>query len=113
MASLVTAVIKRSRLEPVREALTAAGATGMTVCEVHGYGQQGGQVETYRGTEYRTEFIAKLRLDVVVADDLVDDVMDAIAGAARTGRIGDGKMWALKVDRVARIRTGEEGEIAI
>lgn len=113
MATLVTAIIKRSRLEPVRAALLEMGTSGMTVCEVRGYGRQGGQIETYRGTEYKSDFIQKLRLDVVVPTESVDEVMEAIMHAARTDRIGDGKMWAVPVDRVIRIRTGEDGDDAI
>ncbi|MEI2640502.1 MAG: P-II family nitrogen regulator [Microthrixaceae bacterium] len=113
MPTLITAIIKRSRLDPVRDALQEVGAAGLTVCEVRGYGRQGGQVETYRGTEYRSDFIQKLRLDLVVADELVDVAIAAIKDAAATGKIGDGKLWSVPVDRVVRLRTGEEGDEAI
>lgn len=113
MASLVTAIIKRSRLTPVREALDSIGVTGLTVYEVNGYGRQGGQTETYRGVEYKLDFVQKTRLDMVVPTDKVEQVLDTVAEAARTGNIGDGKMWVVDLARVVRIRTGEEGESAI
>lgn len=113
MAKLITAIIKRSRLHPVRTALEDIGATGMTMCEVNGYGRQGGQTETYRGVEYRSGFIQKLRLDVMVNDDRVDETLDAIADAAWTGNVGDGKMWVTNVEQVVRIRTRERGDGAV
>lgn len=113
MASLVTAIIKRSRLTPVREALDQLGVAGLTVCEVDGYGRQGGQVETYRGVEYKLGFVQKLKLDLVVPTSKVPEILDAIREAAQTGNIGDGKMWVTPVEEVVRIRTGETGDEAI
>ncbi|HEU5084902.1 MAG TPA: P-II family nitrogen regulator [Acidimicrobiales bacterium] len=110
---LVTAIIKPHQLEPVREALVGAGIQGMTVTEVRGFGRQSGHRETYRGAEYTIDFVPKLRIDVVV--DLFDAeaVADAIVAAARTGQIGDGKLWITDVDHAVRIRTGERGTDAL
>ena len=113
MAFLVTAIIKPHRLDDVREAVRGAGVIGMTVSEVQGYGRQSGKTETFRGAEYTIDFVPKVRVEVVVADTDVDKVVDVIASAARTGKIGDGKLWAYPLDRVMRIRTGELGEDAI
>lgn len=106
---LVTAVIKPFKLDDVNDALKATGVTGITVSEVRGFGRQGGHTETYRGAEYNIDFLPKVCLRVVVADDIVDAVVDAIVAAAVTGKIGDGKIWVTDVERVVRIRTGEEG----
>ena len=113
MAYLVTAIIKPYRLEEVREAIRTAGIIGLTVSEVQGYGRQGGKTETFRGSEYTIDFVPKVRVEVIVGDTDVDKVVDVIASAARTGKIGDGKLWACPLDRVMRIRTGELGEDAI
>ena len=113
MAFLVTAIIKPHRLDDVREAVRGAGVIGMTVSEVQGYGRQSGKTETFRGAEYTIDFVPKVRVEVVVNDTDVDKVVDVIASAARTGKIGDGKLWAYPLDRVMRIRTGELGEDAI
>jgi len=113
MAFLVTAIIKPHRLDDVREAVRGAGVIGMTVSEVQGYGRQSGKTETFRGAEYTIDFVPKVRVEVVVSDTDVDKVVDVIASAARTGKIGDGKLWAYPLDRVMRIRTGELGEDAI
>ncbi len=110
---LVTAVIKPFKLDEVKDALKAAGIAGITVTEVRGFGRQGGHTETYRGAEYKIDFVPKVSLDVVVDDAQVDTVVDAIRGAAATGKIGDGKIWVSEVDRIVRIRTGEEGGDAI
>ena len=110
---LVTAVIKPFKLDEVKDALKAAGVAGMTVGEVRGFGRQGGHTETYRGAEYKIDFVPKVELTVVVDDATVDAVVDAIAAAANTGKIGDGKIWVTSVDRLVRIRTGEEGADAI
>jgi nitrogen regulatory protein P-II 1 len=110
---LVTAVIKPFKLDEVKDALKAAGIAGITVTEVRGFGRQGGHTETYRGAEYKIDFVPKVSLDVVVDDAQVDTVVDAIRGAAATGKIGDGKIWVSDVDRIVRIRTGEEGGDAI
>jgi nitrogen regulatory protein P-II 1 len=113
MAYLVTAIIKPHRLDDVRDAVRGAGVIGMTVSEVQGYGRQSGKTETFRGAEYTIDFVPKVRVEVVVPDTDVDKVVDVIAAAARTGKIGDGKLWAYPLDRVMRIRTGELGEDAI
>jgi nitrogen regulatory protein P-II 1 len=113
MAFLVTAIIKPHRLDDVREAVRGAGVIGMTVSEVQGYGRQSGKTETFRGAEYTIDFVPKVRVEVIVPDTDVDKVVDVIASAARTGKIGDGKLWAYPLDRVMRIRTGELGEDAI
>jgi nitrogen regulatory protein PII len=110
---LVTAVIKPFKLDDVKDALKAAGIAGITVTEVRGFGRQGGHTETYRGAEYKIDFVPKVSLDVVVGDDQVDLVVDTIKGAAATGKIGDGKIWVSDIDRIVRIRTGEEGGDAI
>jgi nitrogen regulatory protein P-II 1 len=110
---LITAIIKPFKLDEVKDALKAAGITGLTVTEVKGFGRQGGHTETYRGTEYQVDFIPKAELSIVVAEDVVDTVVDAITAAAATGQIGDGKIWVTDVDRLVRIRTGEEGADAV
>jgi len=110
---LITAVIKPFKLDEVKDALKANGITGITVSEVRGFGRQGGHTETYRGAEYQIDFVPKVSLSIVVDDDQVDSAVDAIAAAARTEKIGDGKIWVTEVDRVIRIRTGEEGTDAV
>ena len=110
---LVTAVIKPFKLDDVKEALKAAGVVGITVSEVRGFGRQGGHSETYRGSEYKIDFVPKVRLDLVVDEQQVDTLLAAITDAARTGKIGDGKIWVTEVDRVQRIRTGELGPEAV
>ena len=109
----ITAIIKPFKLDDVKEALCTAGIQGLTVSEVRGFGRQGGHTETYRGAEYKVEFIPKVRLDVIVDDADADRVVDAIKAAASTGKIGDGKIWVTSVDRLVRIRTGEEGNSAV
>jgi nitrogen regulatory protein PII len=110
---LITAVIKPFKLDDVKDALKAAGSTGITVGEVRGFGRQGGHTETYRGAEYKIDFVPKVTVQVVVDDSAVDAVVDAIKASAATGKIGDGKIWITGVDRVIRIRTGEMGVDAI
>lgn len=110
---LVTAVIRPHKLDDVKAALQAIDVSGLTTAEVRGFGRQGGHTETYRGTEYRVDLVPKLRVAVVVDDDGADGVVDAIAKAAATGQIGDGKIWVTSVDRIVRIRTGEEGADAV
>ena len=110
---LVTAVIKPFKLDDVKDALKANGITGITVTEVRGFGRQGGHTETYRGAEYKIDFVPKVSLDIVVDEATVDTVVDTIVQAAATGKIGDGKIWVSDVDRLVRIRTGEEGTDAI
>ena len=110
---LVTAVIKPFKLDEVKDALRALDTAGMTVGEVRGFGRQGGHSETYRGAEYRVDFVPKVRVEIVVDDDAVDAVVDAIRAAAATGQIGDGKIWVTDVSRIVRIRTGDEGPDAV
>ncbi len=110
---LVMAVIKPPKLDDVRAALTDLGVTGMTVTAVKGYGRQKGQTEIYRGAEYDINFIPKIKVEAVVADDRVDAVMSAIASAANTGKIGDGKIFVTPIEQSLRIRTGETGAEAL
>ncbi|RUM45047.1 MAG: hypothetical protein DSY46_04130 [Hydrogenimonas sp.] len=109
----IEAVIKPFKIEEVKDALAEAGITGMTVSEVKGYGRQAGHTELYRGAEYVVDFIPKVKVEVVVKADDVDSVIEKIMNAARTGKIGDGKIFVTDVERVIRIRTGEEDEEAI
>ncbi|MDO5668906.1 MAG: P-II family nitrogen regulator [Corynebacterium sp.] len=110
---LVTAVIKPFTLSDIREALEALDVGGLTVTEVQGYGQQRGHSEVYRGAEYATDFVPKVKLEILLADEQVDDVIDAITRAAYTGKMGDGKVWVTPVERVIRIRTGDHDESAL
>jgi len=110
---LITAVIKPFKLDEVKDALKSNGITGMTATEVRGFGRQGGHTETYRGAEYQIDFVPKVRLELVVEESQVDLVVDTIANAASTDKIGDGKIWVTAVERIVRIRTGEEGPSAI
>jgi nitrogen regulatory protein P-II 1 len=110
---LITAIIKPFKLDDVKDALKAVGVQGITVSEVRGFGRQGGHSETYRGAEYKIDFVPKVRLELVVDDAAVPTAVDAIKAAASTGKIGDGKIWITSVDRIVRIRTGEEGTDAI
>lgn len=110
---LVTAIIKPFRLEDVKESLREIGVQGMTVSEANGFGRQKGHVEVYRGAEYTVDLVPKVRVEVVIADEDVDRVIDAIANGARTGKIGDGKIWVTTVDRIVRVRTGEQGHDAV
>jgi nitrogen regulatory protein P-II 1 len=110
---LITAIIKPFKLEDVREALTNCGVTGMTVTEVKGFGRQKGHTELYRGAEYVVDFLPKLKIEVLVQADDVERCMEAIVTAARTGKIGDGKIFVTSVEQVLRVRTGEEGTLAI
>ena len=110
---LITAIVKPFKLDEIKDALKTIGITGMTVGEVRGFGRQGGHTETYRGAEYKIDFIPKVEIQVIVDDGQVDFVIDAIKQAATTGKIGDGKIWISEVERLIRIRTGEEGSDAI
>ena len=110
---LVTAIIKPQKLDDVKEALIAAGITGMTVSEAKGFGRQLGLTEVYRGAQYKVDLIPKIRLEVLVTAATVDKAIKVITEAARTGNIGDGKVWATPVDSVVRVRTGESGEAAV
>jgi nitrogen regulatory protein P-II 1 len=110
---LVTAIIKPFTLDDVKAALEQVGVLGMTVSEVQGYGRQKGHTEVYRGAEYSVDFVPKVRIEVLVDDALGDKVVEAVVEAARTGKIGDGKVWVTPVDTVVRVRTGERGTDAL
>ncbi|MCX3061083.1 P-II family nitrogen regulator [Streptomyces beihaiensis] len=110
---LITAVVKPYRLDEVKTALQELGVHGLTVTEASGYGRQRGHTEVYRGAEYQVDLVPKVRIEVVVGDDDAEAAMDAIVRAARTGKIGDGKVWAVPVDSVVRVRTGERGPDAV
>lgn len=110
---MITAVIKPFRLDDVRNALSDVGVQGMTVTEVKGFGRQKGHTELYRGAEYVVDFLPKVKIEMAVADDLVESAVDAIAKAAQTGKIGDGKIFIQPIDEVIRIRTGETGPDAV
>ena len=110
---LVTAIIKPFKLEEVREALAAVGASGLTVSEVKGFGRQKGHTELYRGAEYVVDFLPKVKIEAALDDDLVERAIEAIETAARTGKIGDGKVFVYNLEQVVRIRTGETGKDAL
>lgn len=110
---LIIAIIKPYKLEEVRDALAAIGVQGMTIAEVRGFGRQRGQTEIYRGAEYTTAFVPKVRLDIAVAADLVPAVLETIQQTASTGSIGDGKLFVIDLEQAMRIRTGETGDIAL
>ena len=110
---IVIAIIKPFKLDEVRDALTAIGMLGMTATEVKGYGRQKGRTETYRGTDYTPNFLPKLKIEIAVKSDQVEKVIEAIIGAARTGEIGDGKIFVFDMERAVRIRTGEADEAAL
>ena len=109
----IEAIIKPFKLDEVREALSDIGVQGITVTEVKGFGRQKGHTELYRGAEYVVDFLPKVKIEAAIADDLVERVIEAIEGAARTGKIGDGKIFVTAVEQVIRIRTGETGEAAV
>jgi nitrogen regulatory protein P-II 1 len=110
---LITAIIKPFKLDDVKDALKAVGVVGVTVTEVRGFGRQGGHTETYRGAEYKIDFVPKAKIEILAADDQLDEIISAITGSASTGKIGDGKVWVTDVDSAVRIRTGEQGLDAI
>ena len=110
---LVTAIVKPFKVGDVREALGAIGVRGLTVSDAQGYGRQGGHTEVYRGAEYQIDFVPKVRLEVVVSDEIAATVVDALVAAARTGKIGDGKIWVVPVEAMVRVRTGERGDDAV
>lgn len=110
---LITAIIKPFKLDDVREALSTLDIHGMTVTEVKGFGRQKGHTEIYRGAEYTVEFLPKIKVEIAVASERVDSVMEALIGAAHTGKIGDGKIFVTQLDEVVRIRTGERGSVAL
>src|SRR5437879_7409011 len=107
MPHLITAIIKPFKLEEVKEALRSAGVLGLTVSEVQGYGRQGGKSEVFRGSEYKVDFVPKVKVEVLVESSQAEKVMDIMAKAAGTGKIGDGKLWAMPIERLMRVRTGE------
>ena len=109
----IEAIIKPFKLDEVREALSEVGVTGLTVTEVKGFGRQKGHTELYRGAEYVVDFIPKIKMEIIVSDEMAAKVVDVIANAAKTGRIGDGKIFVTPVDEVVRIRTGERGDDAL
>jgi nitrogen regulatory protein P-II 1 len=113
MQSLITAVIKPHSLDAVKDALKGVGVTGITVSEVRGFGRQGGHTETYRGAEYQVDFVPKVKIEIVAGTENAEKVADTIVQAAKSGQIGDGKIWITSVDRLIRIRTGEMGDDAI
>jgi nitrogen regulatory protein P-II 1 len=110
---LVTAIVKPFKLDEVKEALKDVGVQGMTVSEVQGFGRQRGHTEVYRGAEYTIDFVPKVRIEILADDNEVDRIVDAVVAAARTDKIGDGKVWVTEVDRIVRIRTGEMGVDAV
>lgn len=110
---LVTAIIKPFKLDDVRTALTAMGVEGLTATEVKGYGQQKGEADIYRGTDYKVTYLPKVKIEIAVTDEQVDKAVDAIQNAANTGRVGDGKIFVTALERVVRIRTGEEDAAAL
>ena len=113
MLQLITAIVKPHRVQAVKQALTDVGVRGLTISEVRGFGRQGGHTETYRGTEYTIEFVPKVKIEVLCAPEDAARVAAAISSSAKTGKIGDGKIWAAPVDRTTRIRTGEVGNDAV
>jgi len=113
IVKLVTAIIKPFKLDEVRESLAEAGVSGLTVTEVKGFGRQKGHTDLYRGAEYVVDFLPKIRIEIVLPEDRVDSAIEAIVTAARTGKIGDGKIFVSPVDQVVRIRTGETDEMAL
>ena len=113
MLKLVTAIVKPFKLDEVKDALKEIGIQGMTVSEVQGFGRQGGHTEVYRGAEYKVDFQPKVRIEIVTDADTAERVVDVISDAARTGKIGDGKVWTTDVARIVRIRTGEMGADAL
>ena len=113
MTKLVTAIIQPHRLDDVKSALEGAGVRGLTVAEASGYGRQRGHTEVYRGAEYTVDLVPKVRIDVLVADEDADGIVGVIIQAAQTGKIGDGKVWVVPVEDVARVRTGEHGTDAL
>ncbi|MGB7183431.1 MAG: P-II family nitrogen regulator [Burkholderiaceae bacterium] len=110
---LISAIIKPFKLDEVREALAEVGVAGLTVTEVKGFGRQKGHTELYRGAEYVVDFLPKVKIEIVVADSLLDQAVEAISKAAKTGRIGDGKIFVAEIEQTIRIRTGESGEAAV
>jgi nitrogen regulatory protein P-II 1 len=113
MLELITAVVKPHKLDDIRTALLANGVEGMTVTEVRGFGRQRGRTEVFRGSEYNVDFIPKIKVEIVVASEVADRIVQAITDAAHTGKIGDGKIWRVDVSSLLRVRTGEQGNDAL
>jgi nitrogen regulatory protein P-II 1 len=113
MPYLITAIIKPFKLDDVKEALRKSGCLGLTVSEVQGFGRQGGKSEVFRGSEYKIDFIPKVKVEVLVESSQLEEIMDVIAETARTGKIGDGKIWATELTKLMRVRTGEQGDDAV
>jgi len=113
MPHLVTAIIKPFKLEEVKNALRGAGVGGLTVSEVQGYGRQGGKSEVFRGSEYKVDFVPKVKIEAVVESARAEKIMEVISEAAQTGKIGDGKIWSMPIERLMRVRTGELGDDAL
>ena len=113
MLELITAIVKPHKLDDIRTALLANGVEGMTVTEVRGFGRQRGRTEVFRGSEYNVDFIPKIKVEIVVASDTADRIVQAITDAAHTGKIGDGKIWRVDVSSLLRVRTGEQGNDAL
>jgi nitrogen regulatory protein P-II 1 len=113
MLELITAIIKPHKLDEVKEALLGAGVEGMTITEVRGFGRQRGKTENFRGSEYKIDFVPKIKVEVIVAADAADRIVSVITETAKTGKIGDGKVWSLPLDRLVRVRTGELGTDAV
>ena len=113
MVTLITAIIKPHKVEEVKEAIRSLGILGLTVSEVQGYGRQGGKSEVFRGAEYTVAFVPKVKIEVLVDTADVDQIIDLIVKTGRTGKIGDGKVWAVSVDRLVRVRSGESGADAL
>lgn len=113
MLELITAIIKPHKLEEVKEALLANGVEGMTITEVRGFGRQRGKTENFRGSEYTIDFVPKIKIEVIVAAEAADKIVGIISEAAKTGKIGDGKVWSIGIDRLLRVRTGEMGADAV
>jgi nitrogen regulatory protein P-II 1 len=109
----IEAIVRHHKVDDVKNALVAAGLHGMTLTEVRGFGRQRGHTETYRGTEYKVDFVPKVKMEIVVGDELVDKALSAIVGAAKTGQVGDGKIFVTNLAEVVRVRTGETGAAAI
>jgi nitrogen regulatory protein P-II 1 len=110
---LIKAIIKPFKLEEVKDSLSEIGVEGMTVSEVKGFGRQKGHTEIYRGSEYTVDFLPKVKLEIAVADEIVNKVIDAIVSASQTGKIGDGKVFVIPIEEAVRIRTGEKGDVAL
>ena len=110
---LITAIVKPFKLEEIKTALREMGVLGLTVSEAQGYGRQGGKTETFRGSEYQIDFVPKVKIELIVDTADADKAIEVIAGAAQTGKIGDGKIWAYSLDRLQRVRTGEVGDDAV